>query len=465
MAIGCSARAQSDQRIRDDNVIPAGGCGVNIWVVKTSEMLATDSGNGRLLRSGVVAHMLDARGHNVTWWMSTFDHANRRSRAQCDTTLPFGGRGTIRMIHSPGYRESVSLARVRDHVLWGRAFSRALETAAAPDIIFCAYPTIEAASVCVRFGRERGIPVVVDLRDMWPDIFSERAPLAVKPVARAALWPWRARAREALRGATALFAITDEFLSWGLAFAGRPRREWDTAFLLAYPEATPASADDATMVDATQFWNQHGVTRVGSFNVVLVGSMTKRRFEMDTVIAAARELQGDGERVTFILAGDGDDLPAYREQARDCSNVIFPGWLKAAQISDLLGRAHLGLVPYRNSPDLVMSVPNKVGEYLAAGVPVATCLRGTLARFLAERQCGLQFEAGASASLTDLVRQLRGDTPRRLRLSANARAAYQQELSADAVYGRLITRLEVIAGARSDIASPLTEADGIRICK
>ena len=83
--------------------------------------------------------------------------------------------------------------------------------------------------------------------------------------------------------------------------------------------------------------------------------------------------------------------------------------MNAAQIRALLSRAQLGLVPYRNTPDLIMSVPNKVGEYLAAGVPVAACLQGTLARLLSVRHCGLQFEAREPASLVTLVRRLRDD--------------------------------------------------------
>jgi glycosyltransferase involved in cell wall biosynthesis len=121
--------------------------------------------------------------------------------------------------------------------------------------------------------------------------------------------------------------------------------------------------------------------------------------------------------------------------------------VNAAQIRTLLSRAHLGLVPYRNTPDLMMSVPNKVGEYLAAGVPVAACLRGTLARLLSERHCGLQFEAAQPTSLVTLVRRLRDDAHLRSTLSANALLAYQEELSGAVVYGRLIARLEAIAAA------------------
>ncbi len=317
-------------------------------------------------------------------------------------------------------------------------------------MIFCAYPTIEAAAVCVRFGRERGVPVVVDLRDMWPDIFGDLAPRPLRPLARAALMPWRRQARQALGAATALTAITEEFLTWGLAMAGRPRNPWDGAYYLAYPQSENLAGSGENS-GAMAFWDAPRGEAAGSFNAVLVGTMTKRRFEMDTVIGtvigAARELQQGGAGVKFVLAGDGDDLAEYREQARDCANVIFPGWLSAAQIRELLSRAQLGLVPYRNTPDYVMSVPNKVGEYLAAAVPVASCLSGPLERLLSSRSCGLQFTPSSPASLAGLVRRLVANEPFRLELSINARRTYQEELDAGTVYGRLAVRLEELAAS------------------
>jgi len=418
---------------------------MKVWVVKTSEMLAGDNRNGRLMRSGIIAHMLDDRGHEVTWWMSSFDHANRRSRSPADASMSYGSRGTIRMLHSPGYRASVSPARFADHVVWGRRFERAIAAAPVPDLIFCAYPTIESAQICVRYGRRRRVPVIVDLRDMWPDLFAEVAPRSLRPLARALLAPLRARAAEALRRSTALFAITEEFLQWGLELAGRARNELDGAFAQAYPLANLQPADAAEASEARQFWDQHGLSPAGAFNVVLVGSITGRRVEMDAVLAAARTLQHDSRPVRFVVAGDGDDLELYRRRARDCPNVVFPGWLRVPLIRELLARSHLGLVPYRNTPDYMMSVPTKAAEYFAAGVPVATSLRGTLPRLLRERRCGVQFDAADPDSLVALVRTLRDEPARRMELAANAERTFRSEFVAESVYGRLIERLETIA--------------------
>ena len=418
---------------------------MKVWVVKTSEMLASDNRNGRLMRSGIIAHMLDARGHEVTWWMSSFDHANRRNRCAADANTAYGSRGTIRMLHSPGYRESVSLERFADHRLWGRRFARAVAAAPVPDLVFCAYPTIESALVCARYGQQHRVPVVVDLRDMWPDLFAEVAPQALKPLARVLLAPLRLRAAEALRTSTALFAITEEFLQWGLALARRERTELDGAFAQAYPLANLQPADAAEAAEARRFWDQRGISREAAFNVVLVGSITGRRVEMDAVLAAARTLQHDARPVRFVFAGDGDDLDLYRARARDCPNVVFSGWLRVPLIRELLVRSHLGLVPYRNTPDYVMSVPTKAAEYFAAGVPVATSLRGTLPRLLRERGCGVQFDAARPETLVGVVRALRDDPARRRELGATAERTFRSEFVAENVYARLIDRLETIA--------------------
>lgn len=426
---------------------------MRVWVVKTSEMLATDNRSGRLMRSGIIAQMLDARGHEVTWWMSTFDHANRRSRYDRDVSTSFGSRGCIRMVYSRGYRASVSLARFVDHVTWARRFELAITSTPPPDIIFCAYPTIEAARVCTRLGKRRGIPVVLDLRDMWPDLFAELPPPLLRPLTRTLLGPLRARAAAALGGATALFAITDEFLRWGLELARRPQGPLDAAFAQAYPLASRQGPDDDDSKDARDFWDGHGVVRDAAFNVVLVGSITGRRVAMEAVLTAARMLQKDERPVRFVLAGSGDDLALYRERARDCPNVLFPGWLRAAQIRELLARARLGLVPYRNTPDFVMSVPTKAAEYFAAGVPIATSLRGTLPRLLREQDCGREFDADRPESLVTLVRTLRDDPALWSTLSANARRTFCDKFVAEDVYGRLIDRLERIAQPPKAIAA------------
>ena len=43
--------------------------------------------------------------------------------------------------------------------------------AAVPDVIVSAMPTIAQAHFTVKFGKKHNIPVIVDLRDLNPDVF------------------------------------------------------------------------------------------------------------------------------------------------------------------------------------------------------------------------------------------------------------------------------------------------------
>lgn len=404
---------------------------MRIWVVKTSEMLGTDPG-GRLLRSGMLAHVLDSRGHEVSWWVSTFDHARRSHRQKRDYEQPFGQRGRIHALHSPGYGKVVSLRRIVDHVIWGLRFRKAIELQPRPDLILCSYPTIESAWVAVQYAKRAGIPAILDLRDMWPDALVEALPRPVRLAGRIALQPYYSLARDAVRGASGIVGITDEFLDWGLTMAGRVRGVNDAAFPLAYPGSAVVTRPPKRAPGA-------------DFLVALVGSLNGQRYEMDCVIEAARRLRADQPRVRFVVAGDGDNLQRYKSAAHDCPNMEFTGWLGAAELAKLLSSAAVGLVPYRNTPDFMMSVPNKAVEYLASGVPVLTSLRGTLPRVLDASRCGARFDASNPETLCAIIRDLRDDPARLQDMSVRAATLFRREFAAEVVYERFASHLERVA--------------------
>ena len=49
---------------------------LKVWLIKESEALPL--GTGRLMRTGSLAEYLSRKGHDVTWWASTFIHKEKR---------------------------------------------------------------------------------------------------------------------------------------------------------------------------------------------------------------------------------------------------------------------------------------------------------------------------------------------------------------------------------------------------
>ena len=42
-----------------------------------------------------------------------------------------------------------------------------------PDLIIASYPVLELCEAANKFGSKHSIPVIIDCRDFWPDIFIE----------------------------------------------------------------------------------------------------------------------------------------------------------------------------------------------------------------------------------------------------------------------------------------------------
>ena len=103
------------------------------------------------------------------------------------------------------------------------------------------------------YGRRHSIPTIADMRDLWPDIWLDAAPAAARPIAKLLLSPDFALSRSSLASITAITGITDEFVAWGLARAGRAAGAFDRAF--PFGDSLPHPAPD-TIGLANQFWNE-----------------------------------------------------------------------------------------------------------------------------------------------------------------------------------------------------------------
>jgi glycosyltransferase involved in cell wall biosynthesis len=410
---------------------------MKVWLVTVGEPLPmVDTGNPRLMRTGVLARHLRARGHEVIWWTSTFDHYAKKHRANEDRDYSWEG-GEVRMLHSSGYRRNVSFRRFIEHAGIARKFARMAAGMPQPDVILVSLPTIELSLAAVGHAQARGIPVLVDIRDLWPDLLIDVAPGLLRPLARLALFWLISATHRALAGCTGIVGISDGYLAWALKYAGRAARAADIVVPLGYLAPPPGDnhAADATFaalgVDArkTLCWY------VGSFG---------RQYDLEPVIEAARRFQAEGRGdVQFVVSGDGEMGPRWRASASDIGSLVFTGWIDADQINWMRERAAIGLQPYvAGAPQ---GLANKLFEYLSAGIPVVSSLEGENAELIEKFDCGLSYRAGDAGSCHAQLRALLDDPARRRKMGVNGRDLFVQQFDGSKVFDRLARHLESVA--------------------
>lgn len=417
---------------------------MKIWLVTVGEPLPIDSPGTRLYRVGIMAEMLAGQGHQVVWWTSTFHHWRKQHRFPKDTRLRLDNGVELRLMHACGYKRNISIRRIADHIMLARKFARLIEAEPRPDVILCSFPTPMISEAATRYGRRHHVPVVVDVRDLWPDIFAEFVPPWAQPLAKIALAPMHATAHRGCRDAFAITGSSPEFVVWGLRRAGRPAGPFDRHFPFGYVTIPPGQAERG---QALAFWRGFGlVPGSGEFVVAFFGTMNNQ-FDLESVVDAALLLEAEGRPMRFVLCGAGERAETLKARACGSRAVVFPGWVGKAEIHTLMEMAQAGLAPYRNHAGFVDNLPNKSIEYLAGGLPVVSSLTGCLASFLDREGCGVTYPEGDVHALRDLLIRLLDNPGLQNSMAINARRVFTEQFEASKVYGEMIDYLQEIVTA------------------
>ena len=406
---------------------------MKIWLVTIGEPLPLGiSKDDRLHRTGQFARYCASKGHEVVWWTSTFDHFRKQHHFEGDKTMAHSRWLKIMLLRGCGYARNVSLGRLRDHRQLAEKFARAAEQMEVPDVIVAALPTIELCSACVDFGKRHAVPVVLDARDMWPDIFAEAVPRVAQPAARLLLRPLYKMAERACSEATAIIGITDAFVDWGVRRGKRGRRAFDRSFPIAYEATEPAPEKIGA---ADRFWDELGIYRDSPEMVVCYFGNVGVQLDLEHAVEGAWSLYRQGSRTRLVLCGSGERLEEYRKKSAGCPNVLFPGWVDGARIWSLMRRSHAGLDPLPCRYDFLATINNKAVEYLSAGLPVISSPQsGVLYELLRTESCGMSYDSGSAEGL---LKRLETDGAMRTAMSSRSSSVFALRFSAEAVHAEM----------------------------
>lgn len=424
----------------DETAVPnAGRLERHVWIVGVTDPLPSIDANYRDMRCGILAKELVARGHKVTWWASTFDHMKKRPRFDGPRSIQVQPGLRVNLLHGPRYRKNISLERVRHHRVLARAFAQeACLDKSRPDIVFACLPVPELAEEAVIYGHVQGVPVVIDARDQWPDLYLMAFPKWLRGIAHLVLLPEFRRTQRVFQMATGITAVSETYLKWALHSATRSMRETDGVFPLGYPTPTVDTQNEIE-TRVPQLRAEYKI-RSDAMVVTFIG-MFGASYDLETVIKAAMVLGvGDTRNIQIVLVGDGDKGRKLREMSHGLQNVIFTGWQDQVSMLALMQLSAVGLAAYKE--EALQSLPNKPFEYMAAGLPLLSSLRGELEGLIRQEQIGLQYQAGNVSSLAEKINWLLNYPEERIAMGQRARQLFDERFSVDVIYPGLARHLE-----------------------
>ncbi|HEX6938514.1 MAG TPA: glycosyltransferase family 4 protein [Longimicrobiales bacterium] len=165
--------------------------------------------------------------------------------------------------------------------------------------------------------------------------------------------------------------------------------------------------------------------RDDALRVVYLGNIEPPR-GLDTLIEAVARCRARGVRVHATLIGRGVARPELERLARRlgvADAVDFPGWVPDAMA--LLPTFDVGAIPYIADESWDTTIPNKLFDYMAAGLAVAATDMAPVRRIVRETGCGEVVRAqDPDAFASALVRLC--DPAHRGRCAAAGRAAVER---------------------------------------
>lgn len=155
------------------------------------------------------------------------------------------------------------------------------------------------------------------------------------------------------------------------------------------------------------------------FNVVYVGGVTQHR-GLQFVIRGLALLEKD-LKWHFTVAGDGRylaELKALTVRLGIGTNVTFKGKIAKTEAESLISRSDLAVLPHIRSVQSDNSSPNKLFEYMAAGIPVLASDCTSIKRVIDTTDSGVTYINDSPENLALKLRELYLDRDK-LKLKGN----------------------------------------------
>lgn len=277
-------------------------------------------------------------------------------------TSPVAAGGPSRVLHWASYAVTAFVAGLRHPT----------------DLVYASSPHLLAGLAGWALARLKRVPLIIEVRDLWPQVLVDMEQLAATSLLYRSL---KVLERFLYRHANAVVVLAEGNRSAVVAGGARADR---VVFL-------PNGADPADFEVADE--RETLRARFGMEGVVfLYAGAHGRANGLDLVLDAAAELRETHPEIRFWLVGDGilkKDLQADATR-RGLTNVVFRDPVPKQDMPALLAAADVGLHVLADVPLFRHGVsPNKLFDYMAAGLTVLTNTPGEVADLVSDAKAGM----------------------------------------------------------------------------
>ncbi|WP_251390876.1 glycosyltransferase family 4 protein [Mediterraneibacter agrestimuris] len=309
-----------------------------------------------------ICEFLTDAGYEVDLITTTFQHWEKEQRNIAKIKQE-DYKFNIKFIYEPGYKKNVDLKRIRSHRIAAKNLRTLLEKEGNYDLVYAEIPPNDVALAAAEYAKEKGIPFVADVNDLWPEAM--RMVLDIPVVSDILFYPLQRDAEKVYRLVSGVIGTSDEYRD-------RPFRNQQRNI----PKRTVYVGNELSVFDEGAEKNQEEVFKgEDEFWVTYAGTIGTS-YDIKTMVLAAEELANRGmPNIRIKILGGGPMKEELRSMAdvKQIFNVEFVGYAPYEKMAAYLKKSDVLVNSFvKKAPQ---SIVTKIGDYLAAGRPmINTCM-------------------------------------------------------------------------------------------
>ena len=281
-----------------------------------------------------------------------------------------------------------------------------------PDVVIATSPQIFCGYAGVWVKRLRRVPLVLEIRDIWPESMG----------AVGAKIPHLAY--KALEGIErAMYRVADHVVTVGEGYVDKLReRKVPDGKMSVIMNGTDL-ATFSPRPPNRELLSKYGLE--GKFIISYIGTVGMA-CGLEVVLEAAEKLAHDNDtiacQIVFVIVGDGAsraDLEA-ETKAKELTNVVFTGRQPKASMPDWVASSGANLVHLRKTDLFTTVMPSKIFESAGCARPVIMGVDGFAKQLVMDAGAGVPMEPENANELVACALKLAGDHELCEKLGRNA---------------------------------------------
>lgn len=280
------------------------------------------------------------------------------------------------MLHVPGYKRNLSVARIWSHIVFARRVGSYLKAQKEiPAAIYCAMPTSSAAYVCAKYCKRHGVKFVIDVIDLWPDSL---LPLVKgQKIIKFLLSPWVYLTRYAYRRADVILGESAKYVQEAKKYNAKA-------------EACPIYLGiDTHIADKVRGENPVALQKAKDEVWIGYAGSLGTSYDFQALLDAVKSIHGKYKYKLWFV-GDGvrrEEIAGYI--AANGLNAEITGFLSHEQLLGYLDYCDIAVNIFRDNTKVVYSY--KFNDYVAMNCFVLNSLEGETAEMVDAYQVGRNF--------------------------------------------------------------------------